>query len=189
MIVTSCEACHQQATCHTSVQSITCVCKDSFSGDGLICSPVHPGTLPVDNSFNHSQRRRRFALPKSNTNVAHVRFNCDPYQCPDGQDCITINGFQQCADPCQNYKVLNDAWRASNYPSTSADKHCDRFVTWDGWYRMMTGNKSAFMPETCVEPFMCGTQAPLWLASPHPQLIDEVSRGQHDKIRLEAAVA
>ncbi|XP_052384330.1 uromodulin-like [Oncorhynchus keta] len=45
-IVTSCEACHEQAVCHTSPMAgdITCTCKKGFSGDGLICLPGHTAT-------------------------------------------------------------------------------------------------------------------------------------------------
>ncbi|XP_067115051.1 pancreatic secretory granule membrane major glycoprotein GP2-like [Osmerus mordax] len=179
VIITSCEACHPHANCHTAPvtghpgedvasesQSVSCVCKSGFTGDGLTCSPLLAHAPPAPHL-----RARRAALTSS-SNQAHVTFTCGFYQCPPGQDCLTINGVQQCADPCQTYTVLNDPWRATNNPSSPKDRHCDRFVAWDGWYRMFVGNASVSMPNKCVEQFMCGTQAPLWLAFPNPQLSD-----------------
>uniref|UniRef100_A0AAZ3PH36 ZP domain-containing protein n=1 Tax=Oncorhynchus tshawytscha TaxID=74940 RepID=A0AAZ3PH36_ONCTS len=135
-IVTSCEACHEQAVCRTSPMAgdITCTCKKGFSGDGLLCLPGHT--------------------------------------CADGEDCITVDGIQQCSNPCKIYTVLNDAWRSTN--NVVGNKHCDRNVRWDGYYRMFIGNQSVSMPDKCVDSFKCGTQAPLWLAFPPPQQVDEI---------------
>lgn len=168
-IVTSCEACHEQAVCRTSPMAgdITCTCKKGFSGDGLICLPSHTAT-----DDHHAPRRVRRSYPTSNTNLAHVRFSCGFYECADGEDCITVNGIQQCANPCKIYTVLNDAWRSTN--NNVGEKHCDRNVHWDGYYRMFIGNQSVSMPDKCVDSFMCGTQAPLWLAFPPPQQVDEI---------------
>ncbi|XP_029600505.1 pancreatic secretory granule membrane major glycoprotein GP2 [Salmo trutta] len=166
-IVTSCEACHEQAVCRTSPMAgdITCTCKKGFSGDGLICLPGHTAT-----DDHHAPRRVRRSYP--NTNLAHVRFSCGFYECADGEDCITVNGIQQCSNPCKIYTVLNDAWRSTN--NDVGNKHCDRNVHWDGYYRMFIGNQSVSMPDKCVDSFMCGTQAPLWLAFPPPQQVDEI---------------
>uniref|UniRef100_A0A674BPB5 ZP domain-containing protein n=1 Tax=Salmo trutta TaxID=8032 RepID=A0A674BPB5_SALTR len=76
-------------------------------------------------------------------------------ECADGEDCITVDGIQQCANPCKSYTVLNDLWRSTN--NNEGEKHCDRNVHW-----------------TCVDSLMCGTQAPLWLAFPPPQQVDEI---------------
>ncbi|KAK6300806.1 hypothetical protein J4Q44_G00289040 [Coregonus suidteri] len=172
-IVTSCEACHEQAVCHhTSLMAgdITCTCKKGFSGDGLICTPGHNDA----GADHHAPRRVRRSYPTSNSNLAHVRFNCGFYECADGEDCITVDGIQQCADPCKRHTVLNEAWRSTN--NNEGEKHCDRNVHWDGYYRMFIGNQSVSMPDKCVESFMCGTQAPLWLAFPHPQQVDAIVR-------------
>eukprot|EP00063_Salmo_salar_P083783 XP_014058618.1 PREDICTED: pancreatic secretory granule membrane major glycoprotein GP2-like [Salmo salar] len=168
-IVTSCEACHEQAVCRTSPMAgdITCTCKKGFTGDGLICLPGHTAT-----DDHHAPRRVRRSYPTSNTNLAHVRFSCGFYECADGEDCITVNGIQQCSNPCKIYTVLNDAWRSTN--NNVGEKHCDRNVHWDGYYRMFIGNQSVSMPDKCVDSFMCGTQAPLWLAFPPPQQVDEI---------------
>nr|XP_046190536.1 uromodulin-like [Oncorhynchus gorbuscha] len=171
-IVTSCEACHEQAVCHTSPMTgdITCTCKKGFSGDGLICLPGHTSTA----DHHHAPRRVRRSYPTStsNTNLAHVRFSCGFNECADGEDCITVAGIQQCSNPCKIYTVLNDAWRSTN--NHVGNKHCDRNVRWDGYYRMFIGNQSVSMPDRCVDSFQCGTQAPLWLAFPPPQQVDEI---------------
>uniref|UniRef100_A0AAY5KY69 ZP domain-containing protein n=2 Tax=Esox lucius TaxID=8010 RepID=A0AAY5KY69_ESOLU len=39
---------------------------------------------------------------------------------------------------------------------------------------MFIGNRSASMPDQCVDSLRCGTQAPLWLASPHPRAADGI---------------
>uniref|UniRef100_A0A8C7L4X6 Pancreatic secretory granule membrane major glycoprotein GP2-like n=1 Tax=Oncorhynchus kisutch TaxID=8019 RepID=A0A8C7L4X6_ONCKI len=171
-IVTSCEACHEQAVCRTSPMAgdITCTCKKGFSGDGLICLPGHTATATATD--HHAPRRVRRSYPTSNTNLAHVRFSCGFNECADGEDCITVDGIQQCSNPCKIYTVLNDAWRSTN--NHVGNKHCDRNVRWDGYYRMFIGNQSVSMPDKCVDSFKCGTQAPLWLAFPPPQQVDEI---------------
>uniref|UniRef100_A0A4W5PWV7 ZP domain-containing protein n=1 Tax=Hucho hucho TaxID=62062 RepID=A0A4W5PWV7_9TELE len=168
-IVTSCKACHEQAVCCTSPTAgdITCTCKKGFSGDGLICLPGHTAA-----NDHHAPRRVRRSYPTSNTNLAHVRFRCGFYECTDGEDCITVDGIQQCANPCKSYTVLNDPWRSTN--NNEGEKHCDRYVHWNGYYRMFIGNQSVSMPDKCVDLFKCGTQAPLWLAFPPPQQVDEI---------------
>ncbi|XP_057187783.1 oncoprotein-induced transcript 3 protein-like [Triplophysa rosa] len=76
------------------------------------------------------------------------------------------------ADPCYNYTVLNNAWRATD---TSSSPHmCDRDVNWVGWYRLYLNGQNVRMPETCVEQNRCGTQVPLWLSGGHPKLEDGV---------------
>uniref|UniRef100_A0A4W5Q5G1 ZP domain-containing protein n=1 Tax=Hucho hucho TaxID=62062 RepID=A0A4W5Q5G1_9TELE len=146
---------------------ITCTCKKGFSGDGLICLPGHTAA-----NDHHAPRRVRRSYPTSNTNLAHVRFSCGFNECADGEDCITVNGIQQCSNPCKIYTVLNDAWRSTS--NDVGNKHCDRNVNWDGYYRMFIGNQSVSMPDKCVDSLMCGTQAPLWLAFPPPQQVDEI---------------
>ncbi|KAI4902916.1 hypothetical protein NFI96_010942 [Prochilodus magdalenae] len=77
------------------------------------------------------------------------------------------------SDPCYNYTVLDDVWRATNY-SSSLSKKCDQSITWVGWYRMMYGGQDVQMPESCVSINMCSTDAPLWINGTHPQLADGV---------------
>ncbi|KAM6972523.1 uncharacterized protein FYW47_004679 [Aplochiton taeniatus] len=118
-------------------------------------------------------RRRRAAVPPNN--LTHVLFNCSFSQCPDGQDCLNSTGVNQsCADPCSNYQVLDDAWRSTSAHVYTVGVHCDYWVKWEGWYRMMLGNTSAFMPDKCVDWLMCGTHGPMWLNSEHPKLTDQI---------------
>ncbi|XP_036420923.1 alpha-tectorin-like [Colossoma macropomum] len=76
-------------------------------------------------------------------------------------------------DPCYNYTVLDEPWRATNY-SNSANVRCDQYVTWVGWYRLKYQGQNVRMPESCVNVLMCGTHAPLWINGIHPQLQDGV---------------
>ncbi|XP_045061762.1 uromodulin-like [Coregonus clupeaformis] len=94
--------------------------------------------------------------------------------CDVGEDFIGVGGTSCCADPCQHYTVLNDDWRATNNNANVNGYHCDKYVNWQGWYRLFLGNTSVQMPERCVERNMCGTAFPMWLTDPHPQLSDGV---------------
>ncbi|XP_050969023.1 uncharacterized protein LOC127167112 isoform X2 [Labeo rohita] len=75
-------------------------------------------------------------------------------------------------DPCYNYTVLDDPWRATNI-YTSVDK-CDQSVAWSGWYRLFINNVSTQIPDTCVAQYSCGTAAPLWIRGGHPTVQDGV---------------
>uniref|UniRef100_A0A3B4E9T1 ZP domain-containing protein n=1 Tax=Pygocentrus nattereri TaxID=42514 RepID=A0A3B4E9T1_PYGNA len=115
-------------------------------------------------------------LPQVNANPASnprlVQFSCGQAVCNLGQDCITINGVPRCADPCQRYTILDDAWRSTDF-KTNGTLHCDT----DGWYRMYLGGVSVQMPERCIQPRMCGTDSPLWLKTPHPVNSEGVVQG------------
>ncbi|XP_048104701.1 uromodulin-like [Alosa alosa] len=119
-------------------------------------------------------------LPPVNYNplssLRTVQFSCGSMVCNVGQDCVVVDGTARCLDPCQHYTVLDDAWRSSNH-HTSTDAKCDMRVNWQGWYRMFLGGESVQMAERCLEPWTCGTQAPLWLKSPHPVVSDGVVQG------------
>uniref|UniRef100_A0A8C2AVC8 ZP domain-containing protein n=1 Tax=Cyprinus carpio TaxID=7962 RepID=A0A8C2AVC8_CYPCA len=80
-------------------------------------------------------------------------------------------------DPCYSYTSLDEPWRATNNPYYNNNYYhnmCDYNVEWNGWYRMFFFGQFFQMPESCVNQGMCGTQYPLWLTSPHPQLEDGV---------------
>ncbi|XP_036425548.1 pancreatic secretory granule membrane major glycoprotein GP2-like [Colossoma macropomum] len=77
------------------------------------------------------------------------------------------------ADPCNSYTVLDEPWRATNYSDTM-NKKCDDSVSWAGWYRLMYNGWNVQMPESCVNIYMCGANAPLWMSGTHPQLQDGV---------------
>uniref|UniRef100_A0A8P4GGB3 ZP domain-containing protein n=1 Tax=Dicentrarchus labrax TaxID=13489 RepID=A0A8P4GGB3_DICLA len=102
------------------------------------------------------------------TKPRSVKFACGGTQCPFGQDCLQVNGTSQCIDPCQHYSPLQDDWRATDFRVDPESVACDSRTDWQGWYRLFIGNNSVQMPERCIESHMCGTDAPLWLQSPHP---------------------
>uniref|UniRef100_A0AAY4ALF1 ZP domain-containing protein n=1 Tax=Denticeps clupeoides TaxID=299321 RepID=A0AAY4ALF1_9TELE len=102
-----------------------------------------------------------------------VQITCGNTVCTPGQDCINIDGMSHCMDPCQHYTPLQQAWRASNW-RTNTTAQCDIGVNWQGWYRLYLNGVSTQMPEDCIQPWMCGTQAPLWMKSPHPTPSDGI---------------
>ncbi|XP_052426097.1 alpha-tectorin-like [Carassius gibelio] len=76
-------------------------------------------------------------------------------------------------DPCYNYNILDNPWRATNNQHSSIIM-CDVWVSWNGWYRLYIQGQSVQMPDTCVEKYSCGTYAPLWLNGSHPTVEDGV---------------
>ncbi|KAK9539801.1 hypothetical protein VZT92_002298 [Zoarces viviparus] len=78
--------------------------------------------------------------PSSRTRVARssqfAQFSCGHTVCPLGMDCISSNGTLRCADPCENYTVLDDDWRSTNNTSNQI-LHCDQHIDWQGWYRLL----------------------------------------------------
>lgn len=72
-------------------------------------------------------------------------------------------------DPCYNYTVLDQPWRATNQ---SADYVCDAYFQWNGWYRLLYNGMSIRMPESCVSG--CSTADSLYLNGAHPQLQDGI---------------
>ncbi|KAL1257768.1 hypothetical protein QQF64_011012 [Cirrhinus molitorella] len=77
-------------------------------------------------------------------------------------------------DPCYNYTVLDDPWRATDYHQNDSFLMCDQSVNWFGWYRLFIHGQSTQMPDTCVDMNKCGTHAPLWLNGAHPNVEDGV---------------
>uniref|UniRef100_A0A8C2GZN5 UMOD/GP2/OIT3-like D8C domain-containing protein n=1 Tax=Cyprinus carpio TaxID=7962 RepID=A0A8C2GZN5_CYPCA len=76
-------------------------------------------------------------------------------------------------DPCYNYTVLENPWRATSNLRASVRMY-DCNVTWSGWYRFFINGVSAQIPETCVGYESCGTDVPLWLRDRHPTVMDGV---------------
>ncbi|XP_026108048.1 uncharacterized protein LOC113080021 [Carassius auratus] len=75
-------------------------------------------------------------------------------------------------DPCYDYNSVDEPWRATDYNYIT--NICDYNVNWNGWYRLFYNGQSVQMPDSCVGSGMCGTDKPLWLDGPHPQLEDGV---------------
>lgn len=213
-VVSSCESCHDEATCLESrergdtfaSQALSCVCKDGFVGDGLTCYnaklcgdssccsqgyhwspdsgcvdtdecalPDSPCTPPQ--VCQNTAGSFKCLEPSSSTRLGpspqSVHFKCGHTVCPSGMDCIRTNGTLRCADPCEHYTVVDDAWRSTNNTSTQA-VHCDQAVNWQGWYRLFLEQTSAHIPERCVGQDRCGTHATLWITEPHPTQSDGI---------------
>ncbi|XP_035689701.1 uncharacterized protein LOC118424994 [Branchiostoma floridae] len=87
------------------------------------------------------------------------------------------------AGPCEEYSILNDAWRSVDYIRPSgADYHCDQHShaagtissgLTEGWYRF-TGPAGNLMPTASPGLNHCGTAVPVWLNGPHPTFPDGV---------------
>ncbi|KAM6941612.1 uromodulin-like [Lycodopsis pacificus] len=212
-LVTSCDLCHDGASCLESRergdsftnQALSCVCKDGFVGDGLTCYdtklcsdssccsrgyhwspdrgcvdtdecslPDSPCTSPqvcqnTPGSFICLEPSSRTRVARSSQSV---QFSCGHTVCPSGMDCISSNGTLRCADPCEQYTVLDDDWRSTN--NTSNLIHCDQSIDWQAWYRFFLEQTSAHIPERCVGGNKCGTHATMWITEPHPTQSDEI---------------
>ncbi|XP_032400034.1 uromodulin [Etheostoma spectabile] len=110
---------------------------------------------------------------RSGRSFQSVYFNCGNTVCPLGMDCISNNGVERCADPCEYYTRLNDDWRATNNTSNQ-NIRCDQNVNWVGWYRIFLGQTSAQIPERCVGENKCGTHAGMWITEPNPTQSGEI---------------
>ncbi|XP_016118224.1 uncharacterized protein, partial [Sinocyclocheilus grahami] len=87
----------------------------------------------------------------------------------------TISTAYPSVDPCYNYTVLDEPWRANSSQQQSTHNYkCDQSVTWRGWYRLFINNMSTQIPDTCVEIYSCGTNIPLWIHGGHPAVTDGV---------------
>ncbi|XP_042572011.1 uromodulin-like [Cyprinus carpio] len=78
-------------------------------------------------------------------------------------------------DPCYNYTVLDDRWRATNNIHSIHEYHkSDTNVTWSGWDRLFINGLNAQIPDTCITTYGCGTHIPLWIRGGHPRVQDGV---------------
>uniref|UniRef100_A0A4W4FHT4 ZP domain-containing protein n=1 Tax=Electrophorus electricus TaxID=8005 RepID=A0A4W4FHT4_ELEEL len=92
-----------------------------------------------------------------------------------------VNFTYPSTDPCYNYNVLEESWRATDNAEHNYYNSwwwwwtwCDRYTSWNGWYRLFYQGNNVEMPDSCVSPGMCGTDIPLWLNGSLPQLEDGV---------------
>ncbi|KAK2819712.1 hypothetical protein Q7C36_021358 [Tachysurus vachellii] len=143
----------------------SCVDIDECSGEKNPCtSPLlcknTPGSFSCVSLDAYAKDTMLNVEPASN------QLSCGGEVCSSGQDCITVNGVLRCADPCHHYTILSDSWRST--ASKSSTLHCDTGINWQGWYRMYLGNASVQMPERCIQPNTCGTNAPIWLKTIPP---------------------
>ncbi|XP_078573379.1 MAM and LDL-receptor class A domain-containing protein 1-like [Branchiostoma floridae x Branchiostoma japonicum] len=78
-------------------------------------------------------------------------------------------------DPCQNYGVINQARRSSAAETDDPDLDiCDIYLD-PGWYRF-TSYTGGVIPTSCVQPYHCSTQVPVWMNGTLPQGDDIVIR-------------
>lgn len=143
-----------------------CLLPDPPCGPGQLCENTQ-GSFSCLVTPDSQHRTATKTKPRS------AVFSCGGTQCPAGQDCLQVNGTSRCTDPCQHYTPLQDDWRATNFSGVS---RCDTLPHWQGWYRLFIGSTSVQMPERCIEHYMCGTVAPLWLKTPHPLGSDGIIR-------------
>uniref|UniRef100_A0A3P8T3Q2 Deleted in malignant brain tumors 1 protein-like n=1 Tax=Amphiprion percula TaxID=161767 RepID=A0A3P8T3Q2_AMPPE len=169
-LVTSCASCHDEATCLESRergdtfshQALSCVCKEGFVGDGLTC---YDTKLCSDSSC--CRQGYHWSPDRGCVKDPSVKASCGGVVCPSDTDCISVNGTERCADPCEHYSIINDEWRSVNY-TRSGPYYNDFGVNWQGWYRMFLGQSSARIPDWCVSRFSCGTLNSLRIEQPNP---------------------
>ena len=78
--------------------------------------------------------------------------------------------LSQCSDPCITHGVLRNRFRSTNYQIKRGDPAlCDNTLK-IGWYRFFGGN----MPESKIDPYHCGTIAPIWMNGTHPTVADGI---------------
>ncbi|KAL9951704.1 hypothetical protein ACROYT_G044426 [Oculina patagonica] len=106
------------------------------------------------------------------SNLVHNTYYCVQllaYTVADGalSSCVNVTTMK---DECSNYTVLNGSDRAQR--NALRYNGCDSGLV-SGWYRFQgaAGNQ---MPETCVDTYRCGTNAPGWLAIAHPTVAEGV---------------
>ncbi|XP_058874269.1 uncharacterized protein LOC117967226 [Acipenser ruthenus] len=196
-----CSECHGNAVCQPSSKSVQCVCAEGFVGDGFSCynrTECNETTDCCPHGFQWSNEHGCTDIDEcaadgdlndcppqsscvntigsfhclldhiSKRSSRSVSFSCINQPCPSGQDCIT----DSCADPCQQYKVLDEPWRSTNFPiAPSSDRKCDSGLF--GWYRFLV-NDSVRMPEKCVPDYSCGSDATLWITGTHPVETDGI---------------
>lgn len=167
--------CYNSSTCSTLVGSC---CPNGYSWSEHGCNDIdecsgerNPCTAPLQCKNKPGSYDclppKAYAKNMLDVELASNQVSCGDEVCSSAQDCLTLNGTPRCVDPCQQYTILSDSWRSTNF-KTSGLMHCDIGIKWQGWYRMYLGNASVQMPERCIPPNTCGTNAPIWLKTPPP---------------------
>ncbi|XP_066302047.1 pancreatic secretory granule membrane major glycoprotein GP2-like [Branchiostoma lanceolatum] len=84
----------------------------------------------------------------------------------------TVSGT---TDPCQHHGVINQARRSSAATVDDSDLViCDIYLD-KGWYRF-TSYTGGEIPTSCVQPYQCSTEVPLWMDGTLPEGDDIVNR-------------
>jgi cysteine-rich repeat protein len=106
-------------------------------------------------------------------------------ECDDGDDdntdgcddqCIAY-GDPQCFEPYTTLNLANRNVTAVNQVVICDQNNSDGQFNGPGWYRF-EGAAGVMMPEAVPQEYACGTHAPGWLNTPHPQLADGVVNRQ-----------
>ncbi|NP_001104208.1 uncharacterized protein LOC100126633 precursor [Xenopus laevis] len=185
----SCSDCNSYAVCDDRSGFVYCSCKSGYIGNGFNCTPITScGTSPccpqgyswdiktktcVDINECSDPVLNKCSPPSTcaNRNGIYLCANnrnslCPTSVCGIEQDCVSIGGAPQCADPCDNYKELNGTSRLSTIDS-SGRFQTDRFTF--GWTRYV-GKVGVSMKQGCVGALKCGSAEPFTLGGQHPAL-------------------
>ncbi|XP_075053854.1 uncharacterized protein LOC142139893 [Mixophyes fleayi] len=188
----SCASCHATAgLCTLQKGYVTCSCISGYVGNGVNCTSIASCTTATccsqgyywDNRAGYkictdinecADATLNKCVPSStcaNKNGIYLCGNtrniaCSSSSCPFDQDCLTVGGVVQCADPCLSYQLLNGTSRLSNITSTGVFT-TDRYNF--GWFRY-NGTVGLRMQEGCVGSVKCGSAEPFTLNSSHPAI-------------------
>ncbi|XP_045626861.1 uromodulin [Ursus americanus] len=160
--------CSEDSSCVNTPGSYLCTCSDGFRlTPGLGCTDVDECAEP---GLSHCHALATCINSKGNYScVCPVGYlgdgqhcECSPGSCGPGLDCVPEGDTLMCVDPCQEYHILDEYWRSTEY---GAGYTCDLGLS--GWYRFM-GPGGVSLAETCVPVLHCNTAAPMWLNGIHP---------------------
>lgn len=195
--------CHTTNVLDNNVDTVgvLCRCEDGLMGDGFTCynkttcdsgyrwspqlgcvdidecsqpnQPCGPGQL-CQNSPGSFLCLPGPASVQPRAKPRPMQFSCEGVTCPEGQDCVMVNGGYRCDDPCVRNLRSHTEWRATNYTKGS---NCDSHQS-NNWYEFSPYDNIIRMPERCIEPKSCGTDIPLWLKTPHPALGDGIIQAE-----------
>ncbi|XP_053561332.1 uncharacterized protein LOC128652419 [Bombina bombina] len=193
----SCAFCHATAgVCTQKTNYVSCSCSSGYIGNGINCTVMLscgtesccPQGYTWDNRVGYKQcvdvnecadSSLNKCVPSNtctNKNGIHLcgstrSIACSGTVCSNDQDCLKVNGAEQCADPCLYYQTLNGESRLSTLNSTGIFT-TDRFNF--GWFRY-TGNSGLRIQEGCVGSLKCGSAEPFTLNGSHPAIGEGVT--------------
>ncbi|XP_018412382.1 PREDICTED: uromodulin-like [Nanorana parkeri] len=185
----TCSSCNSTTTanCENSQGVALCTCKSGFIGDGLSCTRMAfcdslkccpdgyrwdvktKQCVDIDECSNPALRKCSPSDNCVNRNGIHLcSFNKNAKcggkeKCDDDEDCLTVNGVVQCADPCYNYNTLNGTKRLYTLSSSGRFENDRNSI---GWFRFV--GKGLSLREGCVGTLKCGSFQPYSLGDDHP---------------------